>query len=351
MPPSMSAPQPLQHPRFASVDALRGIAVAAMILVNTPGDWDHVYAPLLHSGWHGFTPTDLVFPLFLFIVGVSIALAPKGDAASILWRALRIVALGLALHLVAMWLIDGRGFRPWGVLQRIGICYGTAGLVALSMRPRAQWVLIAGLLLGYWALMAVGGSFERDGNLASRIDTALFGRFVYEYDAATGLGHDPEGLLSTLPAIATSLLGVRAGDWLRSGDARRLAIGGLAALVVGGAWSLVFPLNKNLWTSSFVLWTAGWSLLLLAAFHVAIDRRGLPAMGRRFGMNAIIVYAGAWVLECVLAATGLGGAIARAISAAIPDSKLASLGYALGFLLLWWLVAWTLDRRGIRLRI
>jgi len=311
-----SSPVPV---RYASVDALRGVAVAAMILVNTPGDWDHVYAPLLHSEWHGFTPTDLVFPLFLFIVGVSIALAPRADAPSILWRAARIVALGLALHLVAMWLIDGRGFRPWGVLQRIGICYGAAALIAMQAKPRTQWIVIAALLLGYWALMAWGGSFERDGNLASRVDTAIFGRLVYEYDPATGLGHDPEGLLSTFPAIATTLLGIRAGDWLRADGARRMVTGGIAALVLGYAWSLAFPINKNLWTSSFVLWAGGWSMLLLALFHIAIDRRGFPAIGRRFGVNAI--------------------------------RKAASLAYGISFLFAWWLAALALDRRGVRVRI
>jgi predicted acyltransferase len=340
-----------QHARLASVDALRGLAVAAMIVVNTPGDWGHVYAPLLHSEWHGFTPTDLVFPLFLFIVGVSIALAPQARPRSILWRALRIVALGLVLNAIAWWLMDTRAFRPWGVLQRIGVCYAAAGLLAISTRPRAQWITIAGLLLGYWALMALGGSFERAGNVASRLDTAMLGPLAYEYDLATGLGHDPEGLLSTFPAIATTLLGVRAGDWVRPGDLRRLIVGGVVALALGAAWSLVFPLNKNLWTSSFVLWTAGWSLLLLAAFHVAIDRRGWPAIGRRFGINAIAIYAGAWVLECVLTRPGWNSAIASAFLRALSDPYVASLAYALAFALLGWLAALALDRRGVRIRI
>jgi len=337
--------------RFASVDALRGVAVAAMIVVNTPGDWSHVYAPLLHSEWNGFTPTDLVFPLFLFIVGVSISLAPSADARSMMLRALRIVALGLALNLVAMWLIDGRGFRLWGVLQRIGICYAAAGVLVIHAKPRTQWIVIVGLLLGYWALMSLGGSFEREGNLASRVDTALFGRFVYEYDAASGLGHDPEGLLSTIPAIATTLLGVRAGDWLRSADLRRMVMSGVVALALGAAWSLAFPINKNLWTSSFVLWTAGWSLLALAAFHLAVDRHGVPAFGRRFGINAIVIYAGAWVLECALDATKLGGMIANAFSTVIADPRAASLAYALAFAVSWWLVALVLDKRGVRSRI
>jgi len=320
-------------------------------VVNTPGDWNHVYAPLLHSEWNGFTPTDLVFPLFLFIVGVSISLAPSADARSMLLRALRIVALGLALNLVAMWLIDGRGFRLWGVLQRIGICYAAAGMLVIHAKPRTQWIVIAGLLLGYWALMSLGGSFEREDNLASRVDTALFGHLVYEYDAATGVGHDPEGLLSTFPAIATTLLGVRAGDWLRAGDLRRMIVAALAAIALGAAWSIVFPINKNLWTSSFVSWTAGWSMLLLAVFHFAIDRRGMPAIGRRFGINAIAIYAGAWVLECVLAATKLGGMIANAFSTVIADPRAASLAYALAFAVFWWLVALVLDKRGMRLRI
>ena len=337
--------------RYLSVDALRGAAVAAMIVVNTPGDWNHVYAPLLHSEWDGFTPTDLVFPLFLFIVGVSIALAPASPPRAILARALRIAALGIALNLVAMALIDGRGFRIWGVLQRIGICYAAAALVATSARPRTQWIVIAALLLGYWAAMALGGSFAREGNLASRIDTGLFGRFNYEFDAATGLGHDPEGLLSTLPAIATALLGVRAGDWLRAGDVRRIVLGAVAALAIGGAASLAVPINKNLWSSSFALWAGGWSLLLLAVFHVAIDRRGVPAVGRRFGVNAIAIYALAWIVECVGAATGANPAIAGAFARTIPDPRAASFAYALAYAFFWWLAAWALDRRGVRIRI
>src|SRR5579862_424211 len=298
-----------------------------------------------------FTPTDLVFPLFLFIVGVSITLAPPARPVAVLLRALRIVALGLALNVVAMWLIDGREFRIAGVLQRIGICYAAAALLAGSTKPRLQWAILVVLLLGYWALLGFGGTFDREGNLASRIDTALLGRFNYEYDAATRLGHDPEGLLSTLPAIATTLLGVRAGEWLRAGDLRRMLMDGAIGLALGAAWSLDFPINKNLWTSSFVLWAAGWSILLLAAFHFAIDRRGWPAFGRRFGVNAIAIYAGAWVLECVGAATGTNQAIANAIRGVAGDPYLASLTYALAFALFWWLVAAMLERRGIRIRI
>ena len=145
--------------RFTSVDALRGITVAAMLLVNNPGDWGHVYWPLLHAQWHGITPTDLVFPFFLFIVGVSIALGivPRVEAGadpavlrrSICMRAAKIIGLGLVLHLLAFWLMDKAWFRPWGVLQRIGFCFAVAGLFALYVRPRAQWIFIAVVLLGF----------------------------------------------------------------------------------------------------------------------------------------------------------------------------------------------------------
>src|SRR5262249_11935098 len=145
-----------------------------------------------------------------------------GLTRAVLWRALRIVSLGLALHAAAHWLMGTREFRPLGVLQRIGLCYGVVGLLALHARPRTQWLLIVALLLAYWALLISGGPLTQDGNLASRIDTALLGPYAYEFDPATGHGHEPEGLMSSLGALATSLLGVRAGTWLRNGQRGRL---------------------------------------------------------------------------------------------------------------------------------
>lgn len=268
--------------RYASVDALRGLTVAAMLLVNNPGDWGHAYAPLLHAQWHGCTPTDLVFPFFLFVAGVSISLgivarAEAGTDASLLQRgvvarALRIIALGLLLHLLAMWLLDRPVFRIWGVLQRIGVCFLFAATMALHLRPRLQWLAIAVILIGYWALLAAGGTLAPGANIANRIDTALFAPYLYRYDPATGLGQDPEGLVSTLPAIATTLLGVRAGDWLRHGNTHAMAIAAVAMTGLGWAWSGLLPLNKPLWTSSYVLWTAGWALLALLVMHVLIDQ-------------------------------------------------------------------------------
>ena len=348
--------------RYASVDALRGLTVAAMLLVNDPGDWGHVYWPLEHSEWNGCTPTDLVFPFFLFIVGVSIALGvvPRLEAGvdrgrlrrAVLLRAARIVGLGLLLHLLAWWLLDKPHFRPWGVLQRIGVCFAAAGLLALHLRARGQWLCIAALLAGYWALLAFGGGFEPWTNLASRVDTAMLGAHAYLFDPATGRGHDPEGLLSTLPAIATTLLGLRAGAWLRGGEARRLWLAGFVALALGAVWAQVLPLNKNLWTSSYVLWTGGWAMLALALAHALVDVRGWPAIGRGFGVNAIAAYAGSALMVYVFAALGWWAPIYEAGFAGWMTPcfgpYLPSLAFALAFTAFWWIVAWWMDRRGWR---
>ena len=340
--------------RLASVDALRGLTVAAMLVVNDPGDWGHVFAPLEHAAWHGCTPTDLIFPLFLFIVGVSITLAGPTTGRSVVWRALRIVALGLLLHAVAHWTMDARAFRPLGVLQRIGICYGCAGVLALHTRARTQWGVFALILVSYGALLAWGGPLAKADNLASRLDTALLGRFAYEFDAATGLGHDPEGLLATLPALATTLLGVRAGAWLRHGALRTLCAAALGALLLGGAWALWQPLNKQLWTPSFVLWSGGWALALLALAHVLVDRLGAPPLGRAFGVNAIAAYAGAWLTTCALEGLHWGAPLyAHGFAWLAPTltAEGASLAYALAFTAFWWVLMRGLALRGVRIRI
>ena len=351
--------------RLASLDALRGCTVAAMLLVNDPGDWSHVYAPLDHAAWNGCTPTDLVFPFFLFMVGVSVALAivprrEQGTAAGMLaraalWRALRLVALGVAINGLAWWLMPGAHLRLPGVLQRIGACFGAVALFALYARPRTQWAAIAALLLGYWGLLALGGSLQPWFNIVSRTDTAVFGHHVYLINPASGRGHDPEGLLSTLPSLATTLLGLRAGCALRAEKLKPLLLAGLLALLLGALWSRWLPLNKNLWTPSFVLWCAGWATLVLLAFHALIDRRGWPAIGRRFGVNAIAAYAGSELLQILLPALGWGGPLYRTLFARWMTPRFGpyvpSLAYALAFVALWWLIVWALDRRRIYLKL
>lgn len=351
--------------RLASVDALRGCTVAAMLLVNDPGSWDAVYAPLEHATWHGCTPTDLVFPFFLFIVGVSSALAlgPRLDRQAArtpmllaaLWRAARIVALGLAINLLAWWLLPNAHLRLPGVLQRIGLCFAAVAAIALYLRPRAQWLVLIALLVGYGLLLQWGGTLAPFDNVASRFDHVVFGSTVYQIDAATGRGHDPEGLLSTLPALATTLLGLLAGHWLRVRNLRAIGLLGIAAFALGFVWSFWQPFNKNLWTSSFALWTAGWASLALLAFHWAIDVRGWPAWGRRFGVNAIAAYAGSELMQILLPAFGWQVPLYHFLLAdwltPLAGAHLASLTWAIAFVFLWWLIASALDRRGVFIRI
>ena len=351
--------------RFASVDALRGLTVAAMLLVNDAGDWNHVFAALEHAPWHGCRPADYIFPVFLFIVGVSIALAvvPRRDAGidtatlakNVLVRAARIVVLGLALHLAATLLIEGRAFRLFGVLQRIGLCFAVAGLVALYLKPRTQWLLIAALVVGYASLLMIGGDFTEAGNLATRVDSALLGGLAYSYDAATGRAFDPEGPLGTLGAIATTLIGVRAGAWLRAGDWRTLVLAGFAGMAGGYVASFLVPINKALWTSSYALWTGGFALFVLALAHLLVDRRGWPAIGRAFGVNAIGAYAGAWLMVCVFAWLGWDRGLYDALVASwvtpLAGPYVASAVWAILFTGGWWAVAKWFDFRKWYLKV
>jgi predicted acyltransferase len=350
--------------RLVSVDVFRGLTVAGMLLVNNPGDWGHIFWPLKHSVWNGCTPTDLVFPFFLFIAGVSTSLGfgsrldAGGDASTlshtVLARAFRILALGLVLHAIAYWTMGMSAYRPFGVLQRIGICFGAAGFIAINTRARTQWMIIVGILAGYWALMTWGGPLTKEANLASRLDTALLGRYAYEFDPATGLGNEPEGVLSTFPAIVTTLLGVRAGEWLRRGELRHLLLAGVAALSGGWLWSFVFPFNKELWTSSYTLWSAGWAMFALLACHILIDKKGLPPIGRRFGVNAIAIYAGGWLAVCIIVwGRYMAPIYTYGFEWMVPYLGLyaTSLVYAVLFVAFWWVVALILDRKKIYIKV
>ncbi|MBV7534666.1 DUF1624 domain-containing protein [Duganella sp. sic0402] len=350
--------------RINSVDAVRGLTVTAMLLVNDAGDWSHIYPWLEHAHWHGCTPADFIFPVFMLIVGVSIQLALGRQieagavrpplAQAVLLRGARIVALGIALNVVSMFAMDAH-FRLLGVLQRTGICFAAAGLIALYLpNARTQWALLAATLLGYWALLA-GGGMEPNTNLADRIDTALLGPWSYQFDSATGLAHEPEGILSTLPSLGTVLLGMRAGDLLRRGRIGTLAAAGALAMLVGGLWSLALPLNKQLWTSSFVLWTGGFGMLAIALAYQLIDVRGWPPLGRAMGVNAIAAYAGSWLASCALAASGVMGPlyeqVFRAPLAPLFGQEFASMAFAASFTAVFWLAMGYAWRRGWRITI
>lgn len=369
-PHALGAPAVAASTRLTSLDVFRGLTMAAMVIVNNPGDWGSVYAPLLHAEWHGWTPTDLVFPFFLFIVGVSITLSRKSASwASIVRRAAIIFALGL--FLAGYPRFDVERWRIPGVLQRIAICYLFAAMLfkATTGDRRRQGIVLAGLAcalsLAYWAVMmlvpvpgGVAGDLSPTGNLGAWLDRALMNGHLWRP------GWDPEGLLSTVPAVATTLLGVVAGLWLGSAEAPQrkaagLAFAGAAALIVGQAWHYAFPINKNLWTSSYVLFTAGGASLLLAPCYWIIDVKGWRGWTRPLvilGTNAITLFVVSGLLVKtmalirVTAADGRDVALSRYIYleyfVPFASPKNASLLYALANLVvLFALLAWMYRRR------
>jgi predicted acyltransferase len=311
-PASAPVSGPAAPGRLVSLDVFRGITVAGMLLVNNPGTWSAIYPPLAHAEWHGWTPTDLIFPFFLFIVGVSMAfsllpLLERGEGRGGLLRkaavrGAKLFALGLILAAFPFYDLDLAHLRIPGVLQRIGVAFVAAAALVVFLRARAQAIATAALLLGYWAAMTLirvpgfgAGDLGKDGNVAAYIDRAVIGTDHMWKSAKTW---DPEGLFSTLPAVATVMLGVFAGRWLRSGrspaeKAVGLFLVGNVAMVVGLAWHAVFPINKNLWTSSYVVFTAGMALHFLATCYWVVDVRGFQRWSRPFlvfGVNAIAAF-------------------------------------------------------------
>ncbi|HKJ93824.1 MAG TPA: DUF5009 domain-containing protein, partial [Longimicrobiales bacterium] len=296
--------------RLTSLDAFRGATIAAMLLVNNPGTWAHIYAPLEHARWNGWTPTDLIFPFFLFIMGVALTFslgrrqergAGRADLMEkIVRRSIILMGLGLVLHGFPSYHLAT--LRIPGVLWRIGLAYLFAAPLAVYAGWRLQAAVAGALLLGYWALQTLvpvpgagAGVLQPGMDLGAYIDRAVFGTQHLWPQSVTW---DPEGLLSTLPAIGTVITGILAGHWIRSARSRpRIALGMLGAgavgLALGWLWGLVFPINKSLWTSSYVLFTSGFALVLLAACYWAIDIRGWRRWATpfvAFGMNAIAAY-------------------------------------------------------------
>lgn len=306
-----------ENGRLTSLDIFRGLTMAAMILVNNPGNWKHVYAPLRHARWHGWTPTDLVFPFFLFIVGVALSFslsrrrerkgARKDPWGKILRRTVILFGLGLLLALIPKF--DLSAVRIPGVLQRIALCYLIASVIFLKTdwKGRAAWAFV--LAAGYWVLLKLvpvpgygPGVLELEGNLCGFIDGKLLAGHLHTP------GFDPEGLLSTLPAAATTLLGTLSGDWLRSVRHKGAGFIGLilagAALTAGGlSLHPYFPINKQLWTSTYVLFSGGVAMLCLAVCYFFADIVGWKKWAYPFlvlGTNAITAYVGSGLLARLL---------------------------------------------------
>jgi predicted acyltransferase len=370
--------------RLVSLDLLRGATIAAMILVNNPGDGRNVYWPLEHAEWNGWTPTDLVFPFFLFMVGLSMVFSfssriKRGESRRalmmhVLRRGLVLFAIGVLLN----GLFDNFHLGSWriyGVLQRIAICYVISGFLALWTNWKGQVAAIVACLAGYWILMryiSVPGFgiptrdipiVDPDRNMVAWLDRKLLMGHLYEGT------RDPEGVLSNIPAVATSLLGILTGQWLRSArSATTKAAGMLAAGVTGlalGEFSnLWFPINKKLWTSSFVIFTAGFALVCLAVCYWAVDIRQWRGRWTRpfliFGMNAIAAYVFADLPDLILynisvhangSATNARQWIYSHLFAGLGSPPVASLLFAMAYVLLCFAAMWALYRKGIFLKI
>ena len=364
--------------RMTSLDVFRGITIAGMILVNNPGTWDAIYSPLEHSKWDGWTPTDLVFPFFLFIVGVSITLALARRAESggsrrdlylkIVRRTALIFAIGLLLSDFPY--NDPATFRIPGVLQRIAVCYLFASVIFLNTTWRTQAVIVATLLLAYWAILVLVpapgfavGDLSMAGSIASYVDRGVFGRHTWKPL------YDPEGILSTTGALATTLCGVLTGHFLRTRrepleKVAAMFAAGAGCIIVGWAWNFWFPVNKSLWTSSYVLFTAGMALELLALCYWLVDIKGYKRWSVPFlvfGTNALAVYflSEYFVLLASLirftradgSRTDILGLVYEKLFASWAAPINASLMYAVCFVLVWLGLMWLLYRKRIFIKV
>jgi predicted acyltransferase len=364
-------------PRLDSLDVFRGLAIAAMILVSTPGTWNAVYTPLDHAIWNGWTMTDLVFPFLLFAMGAAVPFAlarrrgtPRGIGRHIVRRALMLFALGLVLNAIeAATPMHWETFRIPGVLQRIAIVFLAVAWLTEHGSLRLQIAAVVAALAGYWAALllipvpgAGAGVLTPEGNLASFIDRALLGRHLLNRLS------DPEGLLSTVPAIATAMCGVFAGDWLKErrqpNHSAWLFAGGLLATIAGLAWGRLFPINKNLWTSSFALFSAGLAAQALALFHWLVDVKRWRAWSTplaAYGRNPLAAYflsvgCDSILTRVTVAGSGsLKGIVYRSVF--VPwlrpccGAEAASLGYAIAYVAMWGVILGELYRRRIFIRI
>ena len=410
-PRPVTAPSPPStRERLLALDVFRGLTIAGMLLVNDPGSWSYIYPPLEHAEWHGWTPTDLIFPFFLFIVGVTTHLSlaarrARGDDDAAIRR--QILRRGALIFLFGL-LLNGFPFFQWGpiagttapsfltriverlehlrimgVLQRIGLAYTAAAFLTLRTSLKQQVAILGGLLLGYWVamtLLPVPGTGvlgvvainTRDGHLAAWVD-----RLVFDW-RRWGLGNhlwvgsqtwDPEGLLSTIPAIGTAILGNMAGRWI--GQPRPLAerLNGLFAagalgMTAGLMWNWSFPINKGIWTSSYVVFTAGMACVSLAAIMWLVDVHGWRRWTKFFviyGMNPIVAFVGSGLLARMLYSifkvnyNGTRVSVVEAIFRTFVSWGLApvnaSLLFALCFVAFWFAVLWVLYRRRIFLKV
>jgi predicted acyltransferase len=385
--PALGKKSPVK--RLLALDVVRGITIAFMIMVNNnggPGSWHFMN----HAYWNGLTPTDLVFPTFVFVVGVSVVFATEARLARgaaraelakhTVIRAIVLIIFGIIVNSFPFFHLAHMRF--YGVLQRIGICYLVVALFYLwDQRASTKWIALAGCLIGYWILVrwvpipGIGMPgrdvpfLDVERNLVSWIDQHVFPHHLYLYSPDHNV-RDPEGLLSDLPAIGTALMGILAGIWLRTKRSvgtktAGLALASLCSLAVGYLWSLEFPLNKNMWTSSFVLVAGGYSLAVLTFAHFTIEqmnwRKGWTWPWLVFGSNAIAAYMFSELMPGILDnihVTGANGKptallawIAMNTVARIPNPHLAAFAFSVSFTAFCFIPVWILYRKKIFLKV
>ena len=380
--------------RYYSLDVFRGATVAFMILVNNPGSWTHLYSPLEHAKWHGLTPTDLVFPFFLFAVGNAMAfvmprLQEAGDAAfwkKVLTRTLLIFAIAMFLNWFpfVQWQHDELVIKGWtwtratgelagiripGVLQRIALCYFFASVIIYYAKPRGALYSGIALLVLYWILCLVGNPsdpYSLAGWFGTSIDINLMGaEHIYHGE---GVAFDPEGLMSTIPAIVQVIIGFLVGDYIRRKGSdslyqtlTTLFVSAVVLLFFAYWWDLTFPINKKIWTSSFVLATSGLAILLLGTFVYFIEiknyRGAWSSFFEVFGKNALFIYALSGLIPKLLVMIHTGNTnpwswFYEHVTSKFPGRpENGSLLFAISFVLLLWLVAWWMNKKKIYIRV
>jgi len=377
--------------RFYSLDVFRGATVCLMILVNNPGSWSHIYDPLEHAAWHGLTPTDLVFPFFLFAVGNALAfvmpgLEQGGDATfwkKIIKRTLIIFLIGLFLNWFPFvrwndgewsfvhWVNPNnpeRGVRISGVLQRIALCYFFASVIIYYLKIRKAFYVGLILLLLYWLLCYVGNPtdpYSLEGWFGTDIDKKILG--VAHMYKGEGVPFDPEGIMSTISSIVEVILGYMVGDYIiKKGKSFEtvagLFVAGVALLITGYCWDLVFPINKKIWTSSFTVYTSGLATITIATLIYLIEIKNIKIWAMRFfdvfGKNALFVFALSGFLPDLLSFIRLGDGVNpwnflyTKVFVNIPgDPRTGSLLYALCVITFMWLICWWLDKKKIYIKV
>ncbi len=357
--------------RYLALDALRGLTIALMLLVNSPGSWDYVYAPLLHANWHGCTPTDLVFPFFLFIIGSAIFFSFKKtefhysseQVNRILKRGVIIFLIGLALNAYPF-IAPLEELRILGVMQRIGIAYAIAGVVILAFDRRGIFLFSVVILLFYWALLLSAGSdnaYSLEGNIVRKLDIFLLGEnHIY---GGKGLAFDPEGLLSTLPSVVNILFGFEITRYITTFSDKKQCLAKLLqvaviTLVIATLWQMIMPINKSLWTSSYVLYSSAIACFVLAFFIYLIDIKGIekpltPLF--EYGTNPLFIYVLSWLWLTTYLYIDIDGVDLYQYLfnqlAAIMDSTLASFIFAFSHVCLFWYISRVLYKREIFIKI